>query len=57
MYRLIPEPCPKSYGMNVARLANLPDDLVTRAEEVGKQVKIHKNWNFQANLAVLQIFS
>lgn len=35
LYRLISGPCPKSYGMNVAQLANIPKRIVERADELG----------------------
>ncbi|XP_030532528.2 DNA mismatch repair protein MSH6 [Rhodamnia argentea] len=31
LYRLTPGPCPKSYGVNVARLAGLPESILQKA--------------------------
>lgn len=31
MYKLTPGACPKSYGVNVARLAGMPDMILERA--------------------------
>jgi DNA mismatch repair ATPase MutS len=33
LYRLCDGACPKSYGINVARLANLPNEVVARAAQ------------------------
>ena len=27
LYMFVPDPCPKSYGFNAARLAGIPDDV------------------------------
>ncbi|CAN0017543.1 unnamed protein product, partial [Hapterophycus canaliculatus] len=32
LYKLAPGPCPKSFGINVARLAQLPDAVITAAQ-------------------------
>ena len=34
LYTLGEGPCPKSFGVNVARLAGLPDDVLERAKRV-----------------------
>jgi DNA mismatch repair protein MSH6 len=39
LYRLTEGACPKSYGVNVARLAGLPDDVVRRAAVVSQQAE------------------
>ena len=36
LYKLKPGRCPRSYGMNVARLAGIPDSIVQKAEIVAK---------------------
>jgi len=37
LYKLTRGICPKSYGMNVARMAGIPERIVNRAEEVALQ--------------------
>jgi len=37
LYTLGDGPCPKSFGVNVARLAGLPDDVLQRAKRVSSQ--------------------
>jgi len=37
LYTLSDGPCPKSFGVNVARLAGLPDDVLQRAKRVSSQ--------------------
>eukprot|EP00743_Colponemidia_sp_Colp-15_P007292 GILK01007875.1.p1 GENE.GILK01007875.1~~GILK01007875.1.p1 ORF type:complete len:1396 (+),score=316.89 GILK01007875.1:569-4189(+) len=37
LYKFIQGACPKSYGMNVAALAGLPDSVVQRAREMSEQ--------------------
>lgn len=37
LYQFKPGVCPKSYGMNVARLAHLPQPLIQRAQEMSEQ--------------------
>ena len=37
LYTLGDGPCPKSFGVNVARLAGLPDDVLQRAKRVSTQ--------------------
>eukprot|EP00887_Chlorella_sp_A99_P007330 scaffold2.g7330.t1 len=39
LYKLTDGSCPRSYGVNVARLAGLPDAVVRRAAEVSEQVE------------------
>jgi len=48
LYKFIPGTCPKSYGMNVANMAGLPESLVKRATEMSqlfekKLEAAHKN--------------
>lgn len=33
LYKLVPGKCPKSYGFNVAKLANIPIDVVRGARQ------------------------
>jgi DNA mismatch repair ATPase MutS len=37
LYKLVPGPCSKSYGLNVARLARLSTDVIARAEQMALQ--------------------
>jgi DNA mismatch repair protein MSH6 len=37
LYKLVPGACSKSYGVNVARLAQLPTDVIERAQEMARQ--------------------
>lgn len=37
LYKLKPGRCPRSYGMNVARLAGIPDTIVQKAEIIAKR--------------------
>lgn len=39
LYNLTDGACPKSYGLNVARLAGLPDGVVNRAASFAKQLE------------------
>ncbi|MCD7449438.1 DNA mismatch repair protein msh6 [Datura stramonium] len=41
LYRLTPGACPKSYGVNVARLAGLPDDVLQRAAAKSEELEIY----------------
>ncbi|KAJ8573706.1 hypothetical protein K7X08_010217 [Anisodus acutangulus] len=41
LYRLTPGACPKSYGVNVARLAGLPDDVLQRAVAKSEELEIY----------------
>ena len=36
LYQLSPGPCSRSHGLNVARLANLPDELIAEARVKSK---------------------
>ncbi|XP_018475958.1 DNA mismatch repair protein MSH6 [Raphanus sativus] len=62
LYRLTPGACPKSYGVNVARLAGLPDDLLQRAviksqEFEGLYGKNHKKADHKMVEMIKQIIS
>jgi DNA mismatch repair protein MSH6 len=37
LYRLSPGACPKSYGMHVAAMADIPSEVICRAEEMSSQ--------------------
>src|SRR5690349_9019364 len=37
LYQVKPGACPKSYGMNVARIANMPQPIVDRATQVSEK--------------------
>lgn len=39
LYNLTDGACPKSYGVNVARLAGLPDEVVRRATSFAAQLE------------------
>lgn len=41
LYRLTPGACPKSYGVNVARLAGLPDGVLLRAAAKSEEFEIN----------------
>lgn len=43
LYTLGEGPCPKSFGVNVARLAGLPDDVLQRAKRVSSQFESEMN--------------
>lgn len=44
LYKLTEGSCPKSYGMNVARLAGLPNGVVMRASSFASQLEAqHEN--------------
>lgn len=40
LYKLLPGVSPDSYGMNVARMANIPDEIVSAAENVSLQFDV-----------------
>ncbi len=42
LYKIIEEPANKSYGINVARLAHLPDDLLVRAQNILNELEKNK---------------
>lgn len=37
LYKLVPSACPKSYGFNVAHLANIPEELINRGVKMAKE--------------------
>ena len=39
LYNLTNGACPKSYGLNVARLAGLPDEIINRASSFARQLE------------------
>lgn len=41
LYTLMDGACPKSYGVNVARLAGLPDEVIERASSFAAQLEEH----------------
>jgi DNA mismatch repair protein MSH6 len=43
LYTLGEGPCPKSFGVNVARLAGLPDDVLERAKRVSVAFEAEMN--------------
>ncbi len=48
-YKLVPGACPKSFGMNVARLADLPADLIRLAASKSRAFEAQlKNKNKEA---------
>ncbi|KAJ1343439.1 hypothetical protein BSLG_002028 [Batrachochytrium salamandrivorans] len=55
LYKLTSGSCPKSYGMNVASLANVPLTIVERAEEVAKSFE--ENQKNQQIMQKSHIFS
>ncbi len=42
LYKLVPGACPKSFGMNVARLADLPVDLVRLAAQKSREFEVRR---------------
>jgi DNA mismatch repair protein MutS len=42
LYKIIEEPANKSYGINVARLAHLPNDLLNRAQQILNELERNK---------------
>ncbi|KAL2641782.1 hypothetical protein R1flu_009369 [Riccia fluitans] len=42
LYKLAPGPCPKSYGVNVARLAGIPEAVLKRAAE--RSAELESSW-------------
>jgi len=42
LYKIIEEPANKSYGINVARLAHLPDELLSRAQSILNELEKNK---------------
>ena len=42
LYKIIEEPANKSYGINVARLAHLPNDLLNRAQQILNELEKNK---------------
>jgi DNA mismatch repair protein MutS len=54
-YRLIPGKADKSYGINVARLARLPESVIDRAGDLLKQYEQSDNQSvYQPNLFVME---
>lgn len=52
LYKLSKGSCPKSYGFNAARLAGLPENIVTRAHQVASDLeRIAKYRQIICNLA------
>lgn len=52
LYKLTKGSCPKSYGFNAARLAGLPENVITRAHEIASDLeKIAKYRQIICNLA------
>ena len=43
LYTLGDGPCPKSFGVNVARLAGLPDDVLQRAKKISAVFEAEMN--------------
>jgi DNA mismatch repair protein MutS len=41
LHRILPGKTDRSYGLHVARLAGMPKDVVTRANEVLKTLAVH----------------
>ncbi len=39
LYRVVPGPCDRSYGIHVARLAGLPDAIIRRSEEILRELE------------------
>ena len=50
LYNLTDGACPKSYGVNVARLAGLPDGVINRAASFASQLEEQHQSNQQHSL-------
>ncbi len=50
LYKMVPGATNKSYGINVARLAHLPDDLLNRAKEILKLKESNGNIIVTSNI-------
>lgn len=54
LYKFIRGGCSKSYGINVARLTSIPEDVVENAQRISKEyeeslgLKMAKAWSYQA---------
>lgn len=48
LYKFIKGACPKSYGFNAARLANIPEEVIQKAQEKAKE--------FEATTLSLRLF-
>ncbi len=48
LYKLAQGKCPESYGMNVARMANVPLSIVERAEKIAGE--FDEKYKFQTNI-------
>ncbi|ELP90434.1 DNA mismatch repair protein msH6, putative [Entamoeba invadens IP1] len=44
LYKLLDGSCPKSYGMKVAEMAGIPQDVVKRAESIANWFEIYSWW-------------
>ena len=49
-YTLGDGPCPKSFGVNVARLAGLPDDVLQKAKAVSSHFEAEMNGRAGQNI-------
>jgi DNA mismatch repair ATPase MutS len=49
LYTLGDGPCPKSFGVNVARLAGLPDDVLQKAKAVSSHFEAEMNGHTSQN--------
>ncbi|CAJ0650325.1 6592_t:CDS:10 [Entrophospora sp. SA101] len=45
LYKLVPGVCPKSYGMNVASMAGIPNQIVERAEVIARKFEESSKFN------------
>ena len=50
LYKLKPGRCPRSYGMNVARLAGIPEPIVQKAEIVAKNFEDEQKTKEQVSM-------
>ena len=54
LYRLVEGACPKSYGVNVARLAGLPEPLLSRAATISERVELQRRGGCDGKYGELQ---
>ncbi|KAK2950013.1 putative DNA mismatch repair protein MSH6 [Blattamonas nauphoetae] len=51
LYKVVPGICPRSFGMNVARLAGMPDGVVEKANQKAKELERNDKRNVMSDVA------
>ena len=54
LYTLTPGICPKSYGLNVARLAGIPEDVRSRAADISRDFEAKSQWHLERRVHILK---